>query len=153
MVTLAPKLFTQWLSLTSRSSCATSFSSLRIPSNCTITIFMWLRICSLWLGVSEGSRAGAPLWDILHRLLTGRVAERWGQGQAEPRSMSGATGSRSATDPIWGSGRAGRVQHLKNAWAAERPRWVWGQASSCCVPRGISGMWLKRKVLESLKDG
>lgn len=70
--------------------------------------------------------------------------------------MSGASGSRSATDPIWGSGHTGRVQHLKYAWAAERPRWVWGQASSCCVLRGISGLGgqtrMERKVLESLKD-
>lgn len=74
---------------------------------------MWLRICSLGLGVSEGSRAEARLWDILQKLLTGRGAERWVQGRAEPPSMSGASGSRSATDPIWGSGRAGRLQHLK----------------------------------------
>nr|XP_055029935.1 E3 SUMO-protein ligase ZBED1-like [Misgurnus anguillicaudatus] len=64
--------------------------------------------------------------------------------------MSGATGSRSATDPIWGSGHAGRVQHLKNAWAAERPRWVWGQASSCCVPPSMSGIRGEMRLIGKL---
>lgn len=58
--------------LTSRSSLATSLSSLRIPSSWSITIFMWLRMRSLGLGVSEVSRAGALLRDILYRVTWGQ---------------------------------------------------------------------------------
>lgn len=60
------------LSLTSRSSLATSLSSMRIPSSWLITIFMWLRMRSLGLGVSEVSRAGALLRDILYRATWGQ---------------------------------------------------------------------------------
>lgn len=60
------------LNLTSRSSFATSLSSVRIPSSWLITIFMWLRMRSLGLGVSEVSRAGALLRDILYRATWGQ---------------------------------------------------------------------------------
>lgn len=109
------------VNLTSRSSLATSLSSLRIPSSWSITIFMWLRMRSLGLGVSEVSRAGALLRDILYRAMWGQWPTGWGRGGAESGSMSLATRSLSATDPNRGPGHAGRPQHLKSTWAAKRP--------------------------------
>lgn len=109
------------LNLTSRSSLATSLSSLRIPSSWLITIFMWLRMRSLGLGVSEVSRAGALLRDILYRATWGQWPTGWGRGGAESGSMSLATRSLSATDPNRGPGHAGRPQHLKSTWAAKTP--------------------------------
>ncbi|KAL6478689.1 hypothetical protein MHYP_G00121220 [Metynnis hypsauchen] len=58
--------------------------------------------------------------------------------------MSGATGgSRSATDPISGSGRSGRLQHLKNTRAARRAGGAWEQASS---RRSLWDVWRKKWV-------
>lgn len=107
--------------LTSRSSLATSLSSLRIPSSWSITIFMWLRMRSLGLGVSEVSRAGALLRDILYRVTWSQWPTGWGRGGAESGSMSLATRSLSATDPNRGPGHAGRPQHLKSTSAAKTP--------------------------------
>lgn len=109
------------LNLTSRSSLATSLSSLRMPSSWSITIFMWLRMRSLGLGVSEVSRAGALLRDILYRVTWGQWPTGWGRGGAESGSMSLATRSLSATDPNRGPGHAGRPQHLKSTWGAKTP--------------------------------
>lgn len=109
------------LNLTSRSSLATSLSSMRIPSSWLITIFMWLRMRSLGLGVSEVSRAGALLRDILYRATWGQWPTGWGRGGAESGSMSLATRSLSATDPNKGPGHAGGPQHLKSTWAAKTP--------------------------------
>ena len=111
----------RFFNLTSRSSLATSLSSLRMPSSWSITIFMWLRMRSLGLGVSEVSRAGALLRDILYRATWGQWPTGWGRGGAESGSMSLATWSLSATDPNRGPGRAGRPQHLKSTWAAKAP--------------------------------
>lgn len=109
------------MNLTSRSSLATSLSSFRMPSSWSITIFMWLRIRSLGLGVSEVSRAGALLRDILYKAAWGQWPTGWGRGGAESGSMSLATRSLSATDPNRGTGHAGRPQHLKSTWAAKTP--------------------------------
>lgn len=137
-------------SLTSRSSLATSLSSMRMPSSCSITIFMWLRMRSLWLGISEGSWAGARLLDILHRRSRGGWAEGWARGQAEPRPMSGATRSRSATDPITDpisdSGHAGGLQHLKNTRRARKAGGAWAQASSCTALSDVQEFRRKRTV-------
>lgn len=110
-----------FVNLTSRSSLATSLSSLRMPSNWSITIFMWLRMRSLGLGVSEVSRAGALLRDILYRETWGQGPTGCGRGGAESGSMSLATKSLSATDPNRGPSHAGRPQHFKGTWAAKTP--------------------------------
>lgn len=135
---------------TSRSSLATSLSSMRMPSSCSITIFMWLRMRSLWLGISEGSWAAARLLDILHRRSRGGWAEGWARGQAEPWPMSGATRSRSATDlitdPISGSGQAGGLQHLKNTRRARKAGGAWAQASSCTALWDVQELRRKRRA-------
>lgn len=109
------------LKLTSRSSLATSLSSMRIPSSWLITIFMWLRMRSLGLGVSEVSRAWALLRDILYWAMWGQRPTGWGCGGAESGSMSLAARSLSATDPNKGPSHAGGPQHLKSTWAAKTP--------------------------------
>lgn len=74
---------------------------------------MWLRILSLELGVSEVSRGGAPLRDILHRA-------RWGVcGGAALGSMSLAMGTYCTSDPNGNTGDMGRSQHLKSSWATK----------------------------------
>lgn len=80
---------------------------------------MWLRMRSLGLGVSEVSRAGALLRDILYRETWGKRPIGWGRGGAKSGSMSLATRSLSATDPNKGPGHAGGPQHLKSTWAAK----------------------------------
>lgn len=100
---------------------ATSLSSIKMPSNCSITIFMWLRMRSLGLGVSEVSRAGALLRDILYRVRWGQRPTGCGRGGAESGSMSLATRSLGATDPNRGPVHAGRSQHLKSTLAAKTP--------------------------------
>lgn len=82
---------------------------------------MWLRMRSLGLGVSEVSRAGALLRDILYRATWGQWPTGWGRGGAESGSMSLATRSLSATDPNRGPSHAGRPQHFKSTWAAKTP--------------------------------
>lgn len=73
------------------------------------------------LGVSEVSRAGALLRDILYTAMWGQWPTGWGRGGAESGSMSLATRSLSATDPNKGPGHTGGPQHLKSTWAAKTP--------------------------------
>lgn len=82
---------------------------------------MWLRMRSRGLGVSEVSRAGALLRDILYTAMWGQWPTGWGRGGAESGSMSLATRSLSATDPNKGPGHTGGPQHFKSTWAAKTP--------------------------------
>ncbi|GAA6090524.1 uncharacterized [Tachysurus ichikawai] len=67
--------------------------------------------------------------------------------------MSGATRSRSATDPITdpisGSGHAGRLQHLKNTRRARKVGGAWAQASSCTALWDVQELRRKRTRQEN----
>lgn len=116
---------------------------------------MWQRMRSLWLGISEGSWAGAWLLDILHKQSIGGRAEGWARRQAGPRPMSEATRSRSATDPIAdpisGSGHTGGLQHLKNTRRARRAGGAWVQASSRTIVRNVPELQRRRTVGDTLE--